>query len=124
MDEGGLVACHRYVPDYLTLPVGWFGLIFKSPEDDELILNQFWDYEGGNIMLKRWRTCFDPATEFFSFRHVWVLLPGLPLNLWNKNALMAIGNLLGHFLKVDEASLVHQINAWRGCWLSWIHSRV
>jgi len=34
-----------------------------------------------------------------------VLLSSLPLNLWNKNALMAIGNLLGHFFKVDEASL-------------------
>jgi hypothetical protein len=36
---------------------------------------------------------------------VWVLLPGLPLNLWNKKALMAIGNLLIHFLKVDEKGL-------------------
>jgi hypothetical protein len=33
------------------------------------------------------------------------LLPGLPLNLWNKNALVAIGNLLGRFLKVDKVGL-------------------
>jgi hypothetical protein len=65
--------------------------------------------KGGNLMLKRWRTGFDPATEYFSFRHVWVLLPGLPLNLWNTSALTAIGNLLGHFLKIDEASL-HSID--------------
>jgi hypothetical protein len=51
-----------YVPEYLTLPCGWFGLVFKSPEDVELILNRFWDFEGGSIMLKRWRTRFDPAT--------------------------------------------------------------
>jgi hypothetical protein len=94
-----------YEPEYLTLPYGWFGLVFKNPEDAEIILNGFWDFEGGSIMLKRWRTRFDPATEYFSHRHVWVLLPGLPLNLWNKNALMAIGNLLGHFLKVDERGL-------------------
>jgi len=43
--------------------------------------------------------------EYFSHRHVWVLLPGLPLNLWNISALTAIDNLLGRFLKVDEAGL-------------------
>jgi hypothetical protein len=95
-----------YVPTYLTLPSGWFGLIFKILEDVEIILNRFWDYKGGSLMLKRWRTWFDPATEYFSFRHVWVLLPGFPLNLWNKTALMAIGNLLGRFLKIDEACLL------------------
>jgi hypothetical protein len=64
-------------------------------------------------MLKRWRTRFDPATEFFSLRHVWVLLPGFPLNLWNKKALMAIGNLLGRFLKVDEKGFTSsRINVW------------
>jgi hypothetical protein len=74
-------------------------------EDVELILGGFWDFEGGSIMMKRWRTGFDPATDYFSFRHVWVLLPGLLLNLWNKKALTAIENLLGRFLKVDEAGL-------------------
>jgi hypothetical protein len=81
-----------YVPEFMTLSYGWFGLVFKIPEDVEIILSGFWDFEGGSVMLKRWRTRFDPATEFFSHRHVWVLLPGLPLNLWNKKALMAIGN--------------------------------
>jgi hypothetical protein len=38
-------------------------------------------------MLKHWRTGFDPTTEYFIFRHVWVLLPGFPLNLWNITAL-------------------------------------
>jgi len=37
--------------------------------------------------------------------HVWVLFPGFPLNLWNVPALTAIGNLLGRFLKIDEACL-------------------
>jgi hypothetical protein len=57
-------------------------------------------------MLKRWRTGFNPSSEYFSYRHVWVLLPGLPLNLWNLPVLKAIGNLLGRFLKVDETCLL------------------
>jgi hypothetical protein len=37
--------------------------------------------------------------------HLWVLLPGLPLQLWNTKALEAIGNTLGHFIKVDEEAI-------------------
>lgn len=56
-------------------------------------------------MLKRWRLGFNSEIEYFSHRHVWVLFPSLPLNLWNLTALTAIGNLLGCFLKVDELGL-------------------
>jgi hypothetical protein len=48
---------------------------------------------------------FDPAKEYFSCRHVWVCLPSLSLNLWNRSALTAIQNLLGRFLKVEESLL-------------------
>jgi hypothetical protein len=94
-----------YIPSYMTLPSGWFSLLFKIHEDAEGILNRFWDYKGDKLMLKRWRTGFDPTTEYFNHRHVWVLLPGFPLNIWNLPALTTIGNLLGRFLKVDEAGL-------------------
>jgi hypothetical protein len=33
---------------------------------------------------------------------LWVLLPGLPLHLWNEKALQAIGNSIGHFICVDS----------------------
>jgi hypothetical protein len=75
-----------YAPKLWTLPFGWFGLNFKSPEDADLILSSFWAIEGGSITLKRWCTGFNPTTDYFSHRHIWVLLPGLPLNLWNKTS--------------------------------------
>jgi hypothetical protein len=56
-------------------------------------------------MLKRWRLKFDTASEYFSFQHLWILLPGLPLHFWNYRALQAIGNELGRFIKVDEKVL-------------------
>jgi hypothetical protein len=37
---------------------------------------------------------------------MWVLLPGLPLYLWNEKNLMAIGNSLGHYISVDSKTLV------------------
>jgi len=52
-------------------------------------------------MLKRWRLAFNPDTEYFQYRHLWVLLPSLPLHLWNEEALEAIGNSLGTFVAHD-----------------------
>jgi hypothetical protein len=80
--------------------------VFKTPEDSTKILENLWVFEGDSLMLKRWRLKFDPTTEYFSFRHLWVLLPGLPLQLWNSKALEAIGNVLGHFIKIDEEALL------------------
>jgi hypothetical protein len=40
-----------YLPKHWTLNFGWFGLVFNSPEDAELILSSFWAFEGGSIML-------------------------------------------------------------------------
>jgi hypothetical protein len=38
-------------------------------------------------------------------RHFWVLLPGLPLHLWNTKAIEAIGNALRRFISVDKKAL-------------------
>jgi hypothetical protein len=43
---------------YLTK--GWFGFQFKRIEDTELILGRAWTYDGGSLMIKRWRVSFDP----------------------------------------------------------------
>jgi hypothetical protein len=46
-----------------------------------------------------------PDDKYFQHRHLWVLLPGLPLQLWNEGALAAIGNSLGTFITVDRLTL-------------------
>jgi hypothetical protein len=56
-------------------------------------------------MVKRWRVNFDPAQDYFSNRHLWVLLPGLPLHFWHEKALEAIGNILRKFICVDLRAL-------------------
>jgi hypothetical protein len=56
-------------------------------------------------MLKRWSLSFNPATNISAFRHIWVLLPSLPLQMWNIKALEAVGNAIGRFLKIEEADL-------------------
>jgi hypothetical protein len=94
-----------YTPEVLFLTKGWFGIICNSPEDASLLLARRWVIGGGSLMIKRWRVAFDPVTEYFQHRHLWVLLPGLPLHFWNEGALQAIGNSLGNFISVDKSSL-------------------
>jgi hypothetical protein len=56
-------------------------------------------------MLKRWRLAFSPDKDYFLLRHLWVLLPGLPLHLWNEEAFRAIGDSLGKFVALDSKTL-------------------
>jgi hypothetical protein len=94
-----------YSPKILKLQQGWLGFIFRKPEDSVLILERFWAYDEGSLMLKRWRLGFKPSSEFFSHRHLWVLLPDLPLQLWNQQALELIGSAIGRFLRLDPSTL-------------------
>jgi hypothetical protein len=95
-----------YCPEVYFLPKGWLGFMFKIPEDSELVLNTFWSFDGGRLMLKRWHLSFNPSFEYFSFRHIWVLLLSFPLQLWNMKAMEAVGNSLGRFLKIEECDLL------------------
>ena len=56
-------------------------------------------------MLKHRRTNFNPSQDYFQLRNFWVLLPRLPLHLWNPKALDSIGNTLGHYICMDSLSL-------------------
>jgi hypothetical protein len=56
-------------------------------------------------MLKRWRVAFDPLTEHFQLRHLWVLLPGLRIRFWNEGAMKDIGDALWRFITLDNSSL-------------------
>jgi hypothetical protein len=52
-----------------------------------------------------WGLAFNPKIEYFSVRNIWVMLPGLPLYLWNEGALTTIGNNMGNFIMVDKKNL-------------------
>jgi hypothetical protein len=88
LDKHKLEASLRIYSGYFSiLKGGWFGFHCKTPEDASLLLSSFWTYDGSSLMLKRWRLAFNPDTDYFQHRHLWVLLPGLPLHLWNEEAL-------------------------------------
>jgi hypothetical protein len=99
-----------YLPQFQYLKKGWICFHCNSSDDASLLLSKLWIYGGSSLMLKRWRLAFNPDTEYFQHRHIWVLLPDLPLHLWNDAALTAIGNSLGTFIALDQQLLKGQ---WR-----------
>jgi hypothetical protein len=94
-----------YLPEVIFLTKGWIGIIFAILEDAELLLSRKWVNKNNSLMLKRLRLAFNPQTEYFSVRNIWVMLPGIPLYLWNEGALTAIRNNLGNFIMVDKNNL-------------------
>jgi hypothetical protein len=94
-----------YSSEVIFLAKGWLGFICRSPEDTVILLATRWLFGASSIMLKRWRVSFDPDTDYFPQRHLWVLLPGLPLHFWNEGALRAIGDALGTFISLDFVAL-------------------
>lgn len=57
-------------------------------------------------MFKRWTHSFDPQKETIQKHHIQVLIPSLPLEFRNKEAIMAIGNELVQFLHVEPNLLI------------------
>ncbi|KAH9318671.1 hypothetical protein KI387_020440, partial [Taxus chinensis] len=57
-------------------------------------------------MSKPWYPSFDPLKESFDTYPIWVRLPGLPLQLWNRSCLIAIGDTLGSCVAVDDKTSI------------------
>jgi hypothetical protein len=84
------------------------------------------------MMLKWWRISFDPAQDYFQYRHLWVLLPGLPLNFWNVESSDAIEMHLVISSMSMTSLFVHWTERWEGfwwrltsiraCWRLWTYS--
>ena len=94
-----------YCPKISILFRGWYGFTFKKEEHELFFLRVTWIKCHGILMIEIWHFCFERCTENIEFRHIWVLLPGLPLVFWNKVAMEAIGNHIGHFLHLEDGML-------------------
>ena len=65
-----------------------------------------WFVDRHPMRVFRWTPEFDPFFES-PIAAVWCNLVGLPIHLFEKSALFAIGGLLGEPLQVDHATITH-----------------
>jgi len=54
------------------------------------------------LYLREWKERFNPDKEDFNWAPVWIYLYSLPLEYWNEETVMDIGNSLGVFIKAAE----------------------
>jgi len=69
----------EYTPCFSMLMKGWICFNFIKAEDATKILEKFWTIGRGSLVLERWQVSFDPKSAPIRKRHLWALLPGLPL---------------------------------------------
>lgn len=84
-------------------PKGFFIVRFNTEQERDSIINQGpWFWGSAGLFTTPWFSEFDATTMIVSKMPVWVRLHGLPLHFWHHKVLIAIGNTLGKFLKMDE----------------------
>jgi len=96
--------------EIFVCPKGFFIVRFNTEQEKDNIINQgpcFWGSVG--LFTTPWFYEFDANTMIVSTMPVWVRLHGLPLHFWHHKVLMAIGNSLGKFLKMDEDRAIRGI---------------
>ncbi|KAF7828542.1 reverse transcriptase [Senna tora] len=90
-------------PNLLSLGSGFFIVSFGCTEDRwKALLHGPTMINGHLLSIKPWQPGFSTETEDSSiFSLVWVKLVGLPIEFFNLNALIRIGNSIGQFLGID-----------------------
>ncbi|KAI3871594.1 hypothetical protein MKX03_005777 [Papaver bracteatum] len=86
------------------LDLGKDFFLFKFSELQDLkkaMLDGPWFIGGHYLSLRRWSPEFKPTSVKFSTTIVWIRLPELPIEFFDKEVLFKIGNRLGKPIKVD-----------------------
>lgn len=65
---------------------------------------------GHYLTISKWQPYFNPSDCKIENALVWLRLPGLPVEFFNKDLLMEIGSVVGRPVKVDD----YTINGTRG----------
>eukprot|EP00253_Pinus_taeda_P016943 PITA_16943 len=85
---------------------GFFTIVFANIEDkDRMFEGGPYFYAAAGLYMRPWVMNFVLERETFISMPMWIRLYSLPLDYWQPKSLKAIGNKLGHFIKISEATL-------------------
>ena len=103
--ESTLTSFLGYSPIINFLMKGWLCITCRSEVDTLAVLQRPQLQGTCSLVLKRWHPYFNPKFEPFKILHVWALLPGLPLQFWNKKCIEQTENSIRRFIYLDKSIL-------------------
>lgn len=84
------------------VPNKYYMIRFSSEKDLDFALQGGpWMVAGHYLMCQRWKPEFKPFNEDVRKQAVWVRIPELPVEYYEKHTLWEVGNIIGRTLKVD-----------------------
>ncbi|XP_016206134.1 uncharacterized protein LOC107646465 [Arachis ipaensis] len=88
---------------------GNFFLVRFTDQDDyaHALFEGPWMIADHYLLVQRWRPLFLPQETDVQKVAVWIRIPNLPIELYNKFFLWKVGKTLGTMLKVDELTSIH-----------------
>lgn len=91
----------------IDMPRGFFAVHFEQDEDYKHALFEGpWMIADHYLLVQRWRPNFLNSAKRESKVAVWVRIPELPLELYNKTFLERVGKALGTFLRMDHLTSI------------------
>lgn len=91
---------------FFWIHFGSFTVVFTSLEDkDRVFEGGPYFYAAASLYIRPWMMNFVPKRETFTSISVWIRLYSLSLDYWLLESLKTIGNKLGNFIKISDATL-------------------
>lgn len=92
--------------EMIDLPNNYYSVRFSEDKDfDYAISRGPWMVAGHYLMCQRWKPEFDTSEASAGIQAVWVRIPKLPIEYYEKHLLWELGNEIGRTLKVDEHTM-------------------
>ena len=93
--------------DLLAIDNGFFVVNFQAMDDYFFALEGGpWVIQNHYLAVQTWKRNFNPWKETIQKLAVWVRLPGLPVEYYDKKFFYNLGNMIGTAIKIDEMTLL------------------
>ncbi|XP_015955607.1 uncharacterized protein LOC107479996 [Arachis duranensis] len=105
--------CRPWKFSLIVKPLENFFLVRLTSQYDyaHVLFEGPWMIADHYLLVQRWRPLFIPQELEVQKVTVWIRIPNLPAELYNKYFLWKVGKMLGTMLKVDDLTSIHS----RGC---------
>lgn len=92
--------------ELFMLGEGYFLIRFENMRDlQPIFAGGTWSVAFFPLFLKVWELGFQPLKVETDFVVLWVTLPELPIELYDKSILEQIGNFMGKSIKIDVKTI-------------------